>query len=136
MAVIPPELYGRGHELDGAPCGYRTINIPKQDDGIFSEFVNDYIDMFKKVEPELYQYIMKIEPRFPNINATQFNELHKKYGYPERRISPMNIHFHEYIIELKQIISEARINREKEEIKQPTIVSVAELIDYDLIDFS
>jgi hypothetical protein len=135
MAFIPQEMFGRGHEIDGSPSGYRTTYIPIQDDGIFSEFVNDYIDMFKKVEPELYEYIMKIEPRFPIINANQYNESNKKYGYPERRINPMNVHFHEYIVELKQFISLARSNREKEEIKQPPIVPVAELIDYNLIDF-
>jgi hypothetical protein len=135
MAFIPQEMFGRGNEVDGCPSGYRIIYIPKQDDCIFSEFVNDYIDMFKKVEPELYEYIMKIEPRFPIINANQYNESNKKYGYPERRINPMNIHFHEYIVELKQFISLARDNREKEEIKQPPIVPVAELIDYNLIDF-
>jgi len=133
MALITGNSSGR--ELDGAPYGYRAIYIPQTDDSVFSEFVNDYIEMFKKIEPELYEYIMKIEPRFPNINATQFNELNKIYGYPERRISPMNIHFHEYIVELKQFIDDARINREKEEIKQPQIVPVAELIDYNLIDF-
>jgi hypothetical protein len=78
---------------------------------------------------------MKIEPRFPIINSNQYNESNKKYGFPERRINPMNIHFHEYIVELKQFISLARSNREKEEIKQPPIVPVAELIDYNLIDF-
>jgi hypothetical protein len=135
MAFIPQELFGRGNEVDGSPSGYKTIYIPKQDDGIFSEFVNDYIDMFKKVEPELYEYIMKIEPRFPIINSNQYNKSNKKYGYPERRINPMNVHFHEYIVELKQFISLARSNREKEEIKQPPIVPVAELIDYNLIDF-
>jgi hypothetical protein len=135
MAFIPQEMFGRGREIDGSPSGYRTTYIPIQDDGIFSEFVNDYIDMFKKVEPELYEYIMKIEPRFPIINANQYNESNKKYGYPERRINPMNVHFHEYIVELKQFISLARSNREKEEIKQPPIVPVAELIDYNLIDF-
>jgi hypothetical protein len=135
MAFIPQEMFGRGNEVDGSPSGYRIIYIPKQDDGIFSEFVNDYIDMFKKVEPELYEYIMTIEPRFPIINSNQYNESNKKYGFPERRINPMNIHFHEYIVELKQFISLARSNREKEEIKQPPIVPVAELIDYNLIDF-
>jgi hypothetical protein len=105
MAFIPQEMFGRGNEVDGSPSGYRIIYIPKQDDGIFSEFVNDYIDMFKKVEPELYEYIMKIEPRFPIINSNQYNESNKKYGFPERRINPMNIHFHEYIVELKQFIS-------------------------------
>lgn len=135
MAFIPQEMFGRGNEVDGSPSGYKTIYIPKQDDGIFSEFVNDYIDMFKKVEPELYEYIMKIEPRFPIINSNQYNKSNKKYGFPERRINPMNVHFHEYIVELKQFISLARSNREKEEIKQPPIVPVAELIDYNLIDF-
>ena len=46
MAFIPQEMFGRGNEVDGSPSGYKTIYIPKQDDGIFSEFVNDYIDMF------------------------------------------------------------------------------------------
>jgi hypothetical protein len=47
------------------------ISVKKNNDNVFSDFINKYIELLKKVEPEFYEYIMKIEPRFPIIPYTK-----------------------------------------------------------------
>jgi hypothetical protein len=78
------------------------ISVKKNDDNVFSDFINKYIELLKKVEPEFYEYIMKIEPRFPIIPYTQkslfciFNK--NKY------ISPRNNNSTHYLINLNLFI--------------------------------
>jgi hypothetical protein len=36
-----------------------SISIKKNDDNVFSDFINEYIELLKKVEPAFYEYIMK-----------------------------------------------------------------------------
>jgi len=93
-----------------------------QDDGVFSGFVNDYIELFKKVEPDLYQYIMKIEPNFPSIPRTKITRTLTSY------LSPKNNNFYDYLITFKQFIDDARIEKEKETKVLPQIKQ--SIIDY------
>jgi hypothetical protein len=37
-----------------------SIPVTKNDDNVFSDFINEYIELLKKTEPEFYEYIIKI----------------------------------------------------------------------------
>jgi hypothetical protein len=79
-----------------------SISIKKNNDNVFSDFVNEYIELLKKVDPVFYEYIMKIEPKFPIIPYTKkslfciFNK--------DEYISPRNNNSTQYLINLNLFI--------------------------------
>jgi hypothetical protein len=78
------------------------ISVKKNDDNVFYDFINKYIELLKKVEPEFYEYIMKIEPRFPIIPYTKKSLfcIFNKNEY----ISPRNNNSTHYLINLNLFI--------------------------------
>jgi hypothetical protein len=78
------------------------ISIKKNDDNVFSDFINEYIELLKKVEPAFYEYIMKIEPKFPIIPYTKKSLfcIFNKNEY----ISPRNNNSTQYLINLNLFI--------------------------------
>jgi len=79
-----------------------SISIKKNDDNVFSDFINEYIELLKKVEPAFYEYIMKIEPKFPIIPYTKKSLfcIFNKNEY----ISPRNNNSTQYLINLNLFI--------------------------------
>jgi hypothetical protein len=84
-----------------------SISDKKNNDNVFSDFINEYIELLKKTEPNFYQYIIIIEPKFPIIPYT------KKSSFcvfnKDKYITPRNNNSTPYLINLNLFISKTKI---------------------------